>query len=630
MSTVIERPLYQQIQVETTSTSGAFSWVDQTRYMTFGSYSLGKQTITLGDVGPDIGNFTASFRDMATVPTSGDYIRVRRYGTTEYAFTGYVTDVAQRIVYDLKSALSTPIVLTTVTALDWVGLLTQVQVDGIDGMNSSYVATGYAHYLEDRVRSLNNAFDSTNATELIEVTTFGAGTMQLGLTDYSGSIADHLDLAVRSSDGYWFGNSMIPTNSTTGRDKMVSYRRWTTNVSTGKTFTDVAGSAGQLHYTEIDLESSSQTIANNVTVTNRCAVRPLAYNILTKVGGASEDGVVDVNHVRQYSGVMNDEQWVSTDATSIASYGNRRVEIETCRDTPIALVPGNHPYANLIANPSLEYDDNGYSVAGSATSRGRRRQPSFGAASGGWAHRWRITTAGAAVQVLFSGGESDAIPVVASQYYYFKLYAARDTTSRNDVQVSARINWYDENEAVVGSGSLGTFVPLTTANTWYAASVLGQAPVGAVRAVAQAYYTRSGGGNHSVGDMGWTDAMWMMECDSSGTTMSGINYFDGDTATTTGLAFMWSGQVNASQSIGIENTFRSLANDLLARFTSTSIRATRIRWNAQESLASVSSLTVGNTISLVYRGTTTTYRIIGINGDISQDRYMLDLYLWKI
>jgi hypothetical protein len=60
------------------------------------------------------------------------------------------------------------------------------------------------------------------------------------------------------------------------------------------------------------------------------------------------------------------------------------------------------------------------------------------------------------------------------------------------------------------------------------------------------------------------------------------------------------------------------------------MRVARIRWNAQENLSAVSSLTVGKSISLVYKGTTTTYRIIGIDGNVDPDRYMIDYYLVKV
>jgi transcription elongation GreA/GreB family factor len=59
------------------------------------------------------------------------------------------------------------------------------------------------------------------------------------------------------------------------------------------------------------------------------------------------------------------------------------------------------------------------------------------------------------------------------------------------------------------------------------------------------------------------------------------------------------------------------------------MRVSRIRWNAQEDLSAVSSLTVGKTVVLKYDGTTATYRIVGIDGSIQYSRYVIDYYLVK-
>lgn len=628
MAAIVEKPLYGLIQVETTAISGAFSWVDQTQYMTSAFYAEGVNEVTVGVVGPQIGTFTASFKNISVVPSSGDYVRLRRNGTTEYAFTGYIQDVSQRIVFEPSVSYTTPVTITTITALDWVGLLTQVQVNGIDGRDSGGTALSAAHWMEDRARALNYQFDTSGATELIEVTTYGAGTLQLSCTDFSGTIADHLDLAARSTDSYWFGNHIIPTNATTGRDKMVTYRKWATNVATGKTFTDVAGSAGHLHYTEIDFESSSANVVNTLNITNRALVKP-TWSGFTKIAGGNEQNVVNINDTRLVNGQMNDEMWISKNATSITAYGNRVMDIETNLDTPIFQLPTSIEMGNHIANPSLDYDDSGYSGSGGATPRARRRQPSFGSFVGQWALRGRVTAAAGNILLNYAGGESDGIPVTATQYYYFKCAAARDTTSRTDLTAQARITWYDDSEAVLSTSS-GTAVNLTTANTWYQPFVLAQAPANAVRAQVSVQYVRSGAGNHTVGDMVWLDGLWMVRCDSAGTGLSGTTYFDGDSANTSSVCYMWLGEVGLSQSIVLSNYVDTLGTTLTTRFGTSSMRAKRIRWNAQEDLTAVTSLTVGNTISLVYKGTTTTYRIVGINGDISQERYMIDYYLWKV
>jgi hypothetical protein len=107
-------------------------------------------------------------------------------------------------------------------------------------------------------------------------------------------------------------------------------------------------------------------------------------------------------------------------------------------------------------------------------------------------------------------------------------------------------------------------------------------------------------------------------------------FFDGDFAPTVDNVYGWTGGVGDSMSFRSPNTIDELADQFLSAYSTTSMRAARIRWNAQEYLTAVSSLSVGKSISLVYDGTTTTYRIIGIDGSVDPERYMIDYYLVKV
>ena len=80
----------------------------------------------------------------------------------------------------------------------------------------------------------------------------------------------------------------------------------------------------------------------------------------------------------------------------------------------------------------------------------------------------------------------------------------------------------------------------------------------------------------------------------------------------------------------IQNAIDDIAGRLLTQYSATDMRVSRIRWNAQEDLTAVDLIRVGRTISLVYKGTTTTYRVVGIDGAITDERYMIDYYLAKV
>lgn len=633
-----ETPLSGRVTIETGSWGGSsYTWTDQTDNVLNAVYSEGGRLGTPGTSMVDVGTLAITYREISTIPAVNNLVRIRRTGTSEYFFTGYIQDVAQKLVIDPTVSTTVPVTFTTIYCLDWVGLLSQFQVAGAAGFDASQStrkSLGYDIY--KRIQELNNAIDSTNATVFITLGPENEG-QKLSDTSLVASAADHMELATVSAGAYWYATHNLPTNPTTGRDNLIEYKLDSTNVSSGKTFTDEVGSVGDLHYTEIDVENSSANVANNIVVRNANLVYPSSDQEVTKFAGGNEQNFILVRGEKDYGLYLNTE-WTYKDDTSIATYGNRIADVSTNVSTQVMrtyLAPTYYQHINLIANPSVEYSDLGYS--GGANSRVRRRQPlrdanPFTAFSGEWAMRSRqiVGTAGNA-QISYTGGESDGIPVVDSNWYTFKARAARGTVSRTDMRAQTRVFWYDVTETQIGSVVQGTNVSLTTANTWYElTSGRIQAPVGAVRATVQVFFTRTGGGSISNADIVWADGFqFFIERYNTGTLLD-LDYFDGDTTPTNDYLYGWTGQVGDSPSVRYENTAYDVGVRIAAKYASTSLRATRIRWNAQENLGAVSSLTVGKTISLKFNGTTATYRIIGIDGELTYNRYMIDFYLLKI
>ena len=630
MTAIREQYLYGLIQFETYSQSTG-TWTDRTEALNSLQYSEGGRLTTPGANTVDVGTLNASLKDISSVPVSGDFVRLRRYGTTEYAFTGYVQDVGQRVVFDNTKKLSTPLIVTTLYCVDWVAYLTQWVVSGVGGRNSSFVlaSAGDGYKEPDRIRAINYSFDSSNSTQIISATADAGSTGSLAVadTDLIGTAADHMDLLSRSLGTIWYGSHVLPTDNTTGRDNLIKWQYYNGSLSSSKTFTDLVGSAGQLHYTEIDLESSSQNVANKISLNNRGLVF-WDDTDNAALGGANESNFIFVDLSTKQRGIIPETKYVTQDDTSIATYGARQAQFDTNLYTPV--LGTTFPNVNMIANGSLEYNDTGWSPG--TNSKARRRQPlldinPFAAYIGSYALRIKhIATSAGNSQAVFSGGESDSIPVTAGRYYQIKGHCARGTVSRSDLQVRAQINWYDDEENLISSAT-GSNTPLLVANTWNAVSHFALAPANATRATVDFRFTRSGGGNLTRGDIAWIDAVIMCRTNSSGSLA--FFYYDGDSSKETTILYVWSGEVGASPSWVLTNTLDTRANQLAAQYNTTGIRATRIRWNAQEDLASVSSLTVGKTISLIYNGTTTTYRIIGIDGTVDPDRYMIDYYLVK-
>ena len=613
-----EKFLYGEMLIETSPWSTPFVWTDHTADLVAGfNYSQGGRVGPPGSSQVDVGTLNATFKNLAAVPAVGALVRVSFSKFSGYAFVGYVQDVSQRIVFDNSVSYTTPVTLTTILCSDWVGYISQFQAVGAGGYNSSgTLLTGSDYDWPNRVNALNRIIDSSGSTTLINKLT-DADSYNLGDTDFVGSISDHLDLMVRTNPGsFWYATTNLPTNKTTGRTNLVRVDDSTTVESSGKTFTDLAGSSGELHYVEIDFENSSQNVANTIVVNNSSRLH-IGDAEVTRIGGFNEENYLVVNN-SNVVGIRDQTTHARTDATSITEYGIRQAEFETNATVSTSTV------FNLITNPSMEYSDDGYS--GIANAKVRRRQPSqdansFAAYVGLWAMRARQSTAASSTRITFSGGEADGIPVVAGTTYYVKGYSARGTVSRTDMRASMTIEWFNDDETSI-STSTTSDVNLTTANTWYLVSGSATAPAGAVRATIRMTFGRSGGGNISVGDRLWGDAFMLSKSSDS--------YFDGDVATNNSNIYGWTGGVGASPSFKTTNIVDQLSQQFINIYSTTSMRATRIRWNAQEQLSAIPSLRVGKTLSLIYKGTTTTYRIVGIDGSVDPSRYMIDYYLQKV
>lgn len=623
---IIEEPLYGQLQIETTTTTTTFSWIDHTQYISSFDYQEGSQEPQPGQVGPDIGSLTASFTNMATVPKSGDYIRVRKYGASTYIFTGYITDVMQRKIFERRDSLTAPTTITTISARDWVGLLSQFVSEGIDGRNLSGPqddsTAGYG--MDSRVRALNYTIDSTLATELINIKTV-TNPVKLNHTDFSGSLADHMDLACRSSYCYWYGTHNLPTNATTGRTDLIDYELWSVSNSSGYKFTDVAGAAADLHYTEIDLETRSSDLANVVTIKNRTFIAPYAED-LTIVGGSNESGLVTVGNNRQVRGIVPETSWVTKDDTSIAAYGPRNIDIETNVNTGYM----DFHWKNLIFNPSAEYDAMGYAkTATLGWNIVSRRDPlvedGITRKFGNWAIRGYGggQTTG---KISYSGGESDGIPIDGGKYYRFSFWGARHTTP-STARMRAVIRWYGANGTEINN-TLGSWVSLTAVDTWYKATVVALLSGSAQRATVEMEFNTNSTTSWGAGASVYVDGLMFHEEESGGPY--DFDYIDGDFAPDSSRIALWSGTVGDSPTWVVENKLDTIAALWATQYASTAIRPTRIRWNAQENLTAVSALTVGKTIQLQQGGVTTTQRIVGISGSVDPERYMIDYYLVKV
>jgi hypothetical protein len=509
-------------------------------------------------------------------------------------------------------------VLTTIYCLDWVGYISQFQVVGVGGLAVTTFAKETYYPYQSRARALNNVIDATNATQLIAFDSTSA-TSIIGDSDFVGTMSDHLDLAAATQNLFWYPTLNLPTNKTTGRTGLIQIRPLSLAPSSGYTFTDVVGSAGQLHYTEIDLESSSQNIANTILINNFSVITDTNDKEVTKRGGGNVPNYNVVNGVEVVS-VPYETNWQATDATSITTYGNRATTI----DTNLAGIVQD---LNLIGNPSLEYSDEGYTTQQQKIARRKPADNStpFAAYHGEWALRFRIAAAATTPEIRYTGSEADGVPVVPGVAYQFQAAGARGAPNRADVRGRAFIRWTDEAGSTISTAFSSQTTFGSTPYVWQVMSLTSTAPATAERATVGIEYNRSGGGNFSAGDQFWGDGFLMRKSASA----TAVTYFDGDNASDTSFQYIWTGELGLSPTFKVTNNLDDTAATYLARYSTTSNRVTRIRWNAQEDLTKVSLLRVGRLVDIIYDGTTTTYRIVGIDGNIAAERYMIDYYLEK-
>lgn len=626
---IIEEPLLGQVQLEITPSDTTFSWTDVTANLVDGGYSSGGRMVAPGTPQVDAGNFTFTLKDLATVPEIGSYVRLRQYGATEYLWTGFIQDTRQVVRFDPTSPLAEPAILTTLICLDWVGLASQFHVNGVTGKTSAGAVASVPYTSDKRVHALNYSIDNTMGTTF--VTHAGTAAGSITHTDFEASISEHLDLLANSTGGYWYAKNTIPTNNTTGRDDLVEFRASGTS-SSGITFTDELGSAGELHYTDIEIESASTNVTNSINILNRSALLVEDKDVTT-VGGTYRSKQFST-YTTTYSttlvdGLIVDNAVKVDDATSISNYGERYADVPT----NIALIPTLHggvPDYNLVSNPNSEYDDQVWTAPASESTINRKKPSEaavgpFAAYDGDWAMRLRAKTTVGLLNCQFRGAESDGTPVEHGSLYRFDVYLARSSDAPTNSEGRCAIQWRDDDESTI-STTYGSYVSLTTAGSWYKVTAYGTAPSSAIRATLRIEFNRPSG-SFTQGDKLWIDALSFYRVPNSSTTMP---YFTGDTADTDQYLYYWTGDTGSSVSARVTNSIKTRGDDILAETASTSLTVSRIRWNAQEDMDSAAALSVGKTVDITYDGNTDTYRIIGIEGTLQPERYVLDYYVKKV
>lgn len=449
------------------------------------------------------------------------------------------------------------------------------------------------------------------ATGLVESVAFYNFALTRVATDLSyrvqdnlvtGTLVDHFDLATQSVGAHWWVDKTNVTQFAQDFDYVVP----------SATFSDVVAE-GNVYYTDIETAYDTQDIVNDITFTN--------------VG----------SRAASYGSDKYDEYtvtWVDTDATSISDWGARKYELET------NLWTQENKY-NLILDPNLVYSEqNMVSGVGSAMTISRQLLSSMATGATGFLSSGTtqpVTNGGAYVARTLMNANSTAIPIaycgnVANTQAYpgYAVTAGLQYTGsayfRAGVGHSASlvgfisIRWYNEAGGVVSSvsGSTATI----TSTGWTRRTFTATAPAGATSAVMFAWLTYSGANNS--GYRYYTTGAQFEQSSSVST------WFSGDTTDDNTYLYEWEGTPGESRSIRYSNMLDTRTGELLDSFANPIVRVKGLTWNTAQNPTLSYTLDIGSLIVVTFKGTTATYRIVGMTHDITPERWLMNLRIEKV
>ncbi len=418
----------------------------------------------------------------------------------------------------------------------------------------------------------------------------------------TGTLVDHFDLATQSVGANWW----VDKTNVTQFAQDFNY------VVPSATFSDVIAE-GNVYYTDIETAYDTQDIVNDITFTN-AGSRAIAY-------GSDKKEEYTVT-------------WVDSDPTSISNWGGRKYELETNLWTQVNNI-------NHAPNPSLAYSTE-YNGTGSNNATFTREsialmatgatgflsagttQPVAG--MGGYVVRGVVTGVAAAGYPYVYGGQQTvpgasygSFPVLPSTQYTASGYLRGGIGSATGLTGRVTIRWYTENGATI-SDSIGS-TAAASATAWTLRSVTATSPANAAYAMffVAAIQTSPTVGNRYY----YTGAQF--EARSTPST-----WFSGDTADNSTYLYEWEGTPGESRSIRYSNILDTRTGELLGSFANPIVRVKGLTWNTAQNPTLSYTLDIGSLIVVTFKGTTATYRIVGMSHDVSPDRWLMNLRIEKV
>jgi hypothetical protein len=419
---------------------------------------------------------------------------------------------------------------------------------------------------------------------------------------YTGTLVDHFDLATQSVGAYWWVDKKNVTQFAQDFDYALPICAFSDTVADGN-----------IYYNDIATSYDTANIINQITLNN--------------IGSRRASGGSDL--FEEYT-----VEWVDSDTTSRTNWGARQVDLTTNLWTEVSKT-------NLVANPHLAYSDI-YTQIGSANARFARvaiADNSTGAtgfmpigtttpvAGGGAFIARAIPSANAANTLITFGSDGPltttndpTIPIIPSTQYTTAFYLRAGVGNTASLTGRANIYWYTDVGAVI-STSNGTASTITSAG-WTRVTVTATAPANARFGLPTAWFIYAGANN--------TNFRYYAACAQMEQAATASTWFTGDTTDDLTYVYEWQGVPGASPSIRYNNVMDTRTAELLTDFANPAITVQSLRWNTAQNPIVATNLDIGSLATVTFKGTTATYRVVGINHDITPDRWMMDLQVAKV
>ena len=571
--TVVETSLYSDLHVETSPVAATAVWTDHIATVRDVSLTTGGREVYIGVSSVETGSGTITLVDFGGTINPGYWLRLR-YSTGSIVWGGFVQDVLKTTTFINGESYT----ITTLVVLDWVGWISQYTFDTYPAATNWW----------DRIVDINTLIDSTRANRPITEPGTGTATAFTFPTyEVEASVAEMLDMLANSvPNAYWKANNVVPSGSTSGIDNIIVFSTTVPAVSANLSDGTHTGTPSNLiHYNFVEMGYQTSAVINNM---------------VTSTTFKKFDQMVTTEYRQR-------------DGTSIDTYGPRSARVNVTAKGTLD--------TNLVYYPSFEEYDYSATATTFRTSVERPDKSTipFNARDGVNALRGIVTSTPATIITLTN---QERISITAGTTYYVLGYAA--VYSITNCQARIRIDWYDDNDAVI-STTFGSYVAITSNRTWYPAAASAAAPAGSTRARMAMYHTRTTGASYASSDKLWTD-LWYF-----GSTKPGLPFTGNDNDTSIYL-YGWLGTPNASQSFQMYNMLTGIGGTILNDNKTAKYAPFRIRLNAQDNLTAALNLKPYSRVDVWFAGQKWTTFVTGTQHEITMNpdgttRWMIDLVL---